>query len=234
MADVFLDEIARSGQVTLREGAFVGRDGRETTGTVLQVGKFTTVYRTAGETGFLVWSPEGGRLLALPDLPPRSVRRALDRYLAGEDADVPVDLSGGAALRQVTHRLGVGEQLRQGGPIVWPILLIAVVALVIVVVKVVVLKRVHGNTDRLMGEVNERAAAGDWQACDQLVAREATRRNPVVSVLRAGLEARGEDRETIESVLQEAILHELPGISRASPCWRCWARWRRCWACWAR
>lgn len=214
MADVGFAEIARSGQVTLAEGAFIGRDGRETRGTVLQVGKFTTAYRTADETGFLVWSPEGGRLHALPDLPPRNVRRALDRYLDGAIADVPVDLSGGAALRQVTHRLGVGEQLRQGGPVVWPILLIAVVALVIVVVKALVLQRVHGNTDRLMGEVNERAAAGDWAACDQLVAREESRRNPVVTVLRAGLEARGDDRETLESSLQEAILRELPGITK--------------------
>ncbi len=116
MADVGFAEIARSGQVTLAEGAFIGRDGRETRGTVLQVGKFTTAYRTADETGFLVWSPEGGRLHALPDLPPRNVRRALDRYLDGAIADVPVDLSGGAALRQVTHRLGVGEQLRQVDP----------------------------------------------------------------------------------------------------------------------
>ncbi len=97
---------------------------------------------------------------------------------------------------------------------VWPILLIAVVALVIVVVKALVLQRVHGNTDRLMGEVNERAAAGDWAACDQLVAREESRRNPVVTVLRAGLEARGDDRETLESSLQEAILRELPGITK--------------------
>ena len=36
----------------------------------------------------------------------------------------------------------------------------------------------------------------------------------MVHVLRAGLEARDEDRDTLESVLQEAILHELPRIER--------------------
>lgn len=214
MADVAFTEIRRGGQVAVGEGAFVGRDGRETTGQVLQIGKFTTAYRAGGETGFLVWSPEGRRLHALPELPPGGVRKAIDRYLDGAAADAPVDLSGGTALRQATHRLGLGEQLRQGGPIVWPILLIGLVALGIVVVKAVVLQRVHGNTDRMMGEVNELAARGDWQACEELVGRQATRRNPVVAVLRAGLEARGDDRETIESALQEAILRELPGITK--------------------
>ena len=37
----------------------VGRDGLETTGRIFQIGKFTTVYRTDTETGFLTWSPDG-------------------------------------------------------------------------------------------------------------------------------------------------------------------------------
>ncbi|MFO7607895.1 MAG: MotA/TolQ/ExbB proton channel family protein [Candidatus Krumholzibacteriia bacterium] len=214
MADEVFDEIRRGGQVTLGPVPFVGRDGRETTGEVLQIGKFTAAYRHDGEVGFLVWSPEGRRLHALPELPPGGVRRAVARYMDGEAADAPVDVSGGAALRQATHRVGLAEQIRQGGPIVWPILLIALVALGIVVVKAVVLQRVHGNTDRLMGEVNDLAARGDWTAAEQLVDRHAARRGPVIAVLRAGLEVRGDDRETIESALQEAILRELPGITK--------------------
>ncbi len=101
MADIMFDEMRRGGQVTLHDGAFVGRDGERTTGQVLQIGKFTTAYRTDGETGFLVWSPDGRQLHALPQLPPRGVRKAMDRYLDGASADAPVDISGGAALRQV-------------------------------------------------------------------------------------------------------------------------------------
>jgi len=213
MADILFDEMARGGQVTLAETPYVGRDGRETSGPVLQVGRFATAYRNGGETGFLLWSPEARRLQALPELPSRGVRRALDRYLDGASDDVPVDLGGGAALRQATHRLGLGEQLRQGGPIVWPILLIGALALGIVAVKAVVLQRVHGNTDRLMGQVNDLAARGDWAACAALVAGGGGR-NPVAAVIRAGLEARDDDRESLESTLQEAILRELPGITK--------------------
>ncbi len=214
MAAVMFDEIERSGQVTLADGSYVGRDGRETTGPILQVGRFTSAYRSGDEIGFLAWSPGAGRLHALPDLPPRGVRRALGRYLDGASADAPVDISGGNALRQATHSLDLREQVMQGGPIVWPILLIGVVALGLVVVKAVVLQRVHGDTDRLMGEVTELAARGDWAACEDLLGRSGAGGGPVVAVIRAGLEARDDDRESLESALQEAILRELPGITK--------------------
>ena len=214
MAGVFFDEIERAGQVSLRVGEFVGRDGIQTTGPIFQFGKFTTVYQSAGETGFLVWSPEAQRLFALAELPPRPVRRSLDKYLAGESDLVPVDMSGGAALRQITQRTNFLEQIRQGGPIIWPIFLIALAALVIVVLKIIYLNRMSGNTDRIMGEVNELAARGEWKACEKIVAGHQGKKWPVVRVIRAGLEARDDSRETLESVLQEAILRELPEVQK--------------------
>jgi len=214
MADAFLDEARRGGQVSLREGVFVGRDGRETTGRIFQLGKFTTAYRTGGEAGFLTWNPESGRLFAQPDLAPRGLRRQLAAYLDGRADEAPVDMSGGAALRQLTRRTGLGEQIMAGGPIVWPILLIGVAALVIVVARAVFLGRMRGDTDRIMGEVNARAAEGDWAACEKLVTDGGKRSWPVARVIKAGLAARDEDRETLESVLQEAILHELPHVQR--------------------
>jgi biopolymer transport protein ExbB len=214
MTGVFFDEIERSGQVTLRDAPYVGRDGRETTGRIFQLGKFTTVYQGGGETGFLVWAPEGQRMFALSELPPRNVRRSLDKYLAGESDYVPIDMSGGAALRQLTQGTDFIEQIRLGGPIIWPIFLIALIALVIVVVKIVYLNRMHGNTDRIMGEVNELVAKGNWAACEGIIAGHQGKKWPVVRVIRAGLEARKESRETLESVLQEAILRELPEVQK--------------------
>ncbi len=214
MAAVFVDEIRRGGQVTLHEGVFVGRDGLETTGRIFQVGKFTTVYQTEAETGFLTWSPDGRRLFALAELPPRNITRAMNKYLAGESDEMPVDISGGAALRQLTHQASLVDQIRQGGPIVWPILLIGVAALLLVIYKVIFMNRIHGNTDRMMGEVNELAAQGDWAACDRIVAEDRGRAGAVARVISAGLAARDEERETLESVLQEAILHELPTVQQ--------------------
>ncbi|MDY0110905.1 MAG: DUF3450 family protein [Candidatus Krumholzibacteria bacterium] len=214
LAAITLDEMRRTGQVALRSGVFGGRDGRDAEGEILHLGRFTTIYRTPQETGFLLWNPDSQRLTALPEPPARSVARQLSRYLAGQSALVPVDLSGGPALRQIARRPTLWQQVQQGGPIVWPLALIAVLSLAIAVWKALHLRRVHANTDRLMPRINAAAARGDWAACAGLVDEQAQSRSPVARVTHAGLQVRREAREIQESVLQEAILHELPLLQR--------------------
>lgn len=214
LADVALDEMKRTGEVAIRQGTFSGRDGRDTEGEILHLGRFTTVYRTADETGFLLWNPDSMRLTALADPPARPVARQLSRYLAGESGTVPVDLTGGPALRQIARRPSLAKQLQQGGAIVYPLLLIALLALVTAVWKAFHLQRVHANTDSIMVKVNEAVGRGDWNGAEALVDEAACRRTPVARVVRAGLDTRDEPREIQESVLQEAIIHELPVLQR--------------------
>ena len=214
MARVFFDEMKRGGEVSLEEGSFVGRDGEPTVGRIFHLGKFTTIYQTSDEEGFLNWSPDGRRFFALGELPPRRVEKSIQNYLAGKSDRAPVDMSNGAALRQLTQGASLKDQLLAGGPVVWPILLIAVIALLLVVYKAIYLQRLHGNTDRIMGEVTALASQGDWAGCEQVVDRHKGQKWPVVRMLKAGLLARGEKRETLESVLQEAILRELPEVQR--------------------
>ncbi len=214
LARVAIDEVVRTGQVTLRRGEFGGRDGRDTTGEILHLGCFTTAYRTQGEVGFLLWNPDSQRLVAMAEEPAGGVADRLRDYLAGESALVPVDLSGGRALRQIARRPSLIEQVRQGGPIVWPLGLIALLALVTAVWKALHLQRVHASTDRIMAQVNADAARGDWSSCEHRVSADVCRRSPVARVVRAGLDVRRERREIQESVLQEAILHEMPLLQR--------------------
>jgi biopolymer transport protein ExbB len=214
LARVALDEARRTGQVTLRRGEFGGRDGRDTEGEILHLGRFTTAYRTEQELGFLLWNPDSQRLVAMAEPPAGGVAGQLRDYLAGESALVPVDLSGGRALRQVARRPSLLEQIEQGGPIVWPLGLIAALALGVAIWKALHLQRVHANTDRIMHRVNAEAARGDWAACAAQVGDDVCRRSPVARVVRAGLDVRGESREIQESVLQEAILHEMPLLQR--------------------
>ncbi|MBU2500663.1 MotA/TolQ/ExbB proton channel family protein, partial [bacterium] len=188
--------------------------GIETTGRILTLGKFTAAYQRDGETGFLNFSPESGSLIAMSTLPRGGIARDLKGYLAGDRETAPIDLSGGNALAQITHQLGFRDQLEAGGPIVWPILGLAVVALLIVVTRIFFLNRIHANTDRFMGEVNGLAARGDWEAAEALVQKHGKRKSPVIEVIKAGLAVRTQDRETQESVLQEAILHQLPRVEK--------------------
>lgn len=214
MTNVFLDEIARSGQVGLVESHYVGRDGEDRTGKILTLGKFTAMYKEEGETGFLRYSPEGGKFFALSALPSRGMQRQINRYFQGETEMVPIDMSSGAALRQITHEVSLVDQLKAGGPIVWPIGLLALGALIIVVNRVIYLNRVNRNTRKYMTRFNKLAAEGEWEKCEALVMKHKGKHSPVNHVLEAGVRARNEDRETLESVLQEAILREMPRVER--------------------
>jgi len=214
VAGAALDEFARSGQVAVRRGEYTDRDGRDAEGDIIHFGRFTTVYRNGDELGFLLWNPDGQRLLAMSEPPEAGVGRQLARYLAGETTLAPIDLSGGPALRQISRKPTLWQQLLQGGPIVYPLLLLALTALVVVVWKVLHLQRVHANTDRIMVPVNRAAERSDWKGCLELVNDTVCRRSPVARVVRAGLDVRRESREIQESVLQEAMLHELPLLQR--------------------
>lgn len=212
MASVIFDEIRLSGQVALREGVFVGRDGQETRGDILTLGKFTAAYRTPAEIGYLNYAAESSRFIALANLPRGGLGRDLSGYFNGESAEVPIDISGGGALRQVSQQESVWEHLQSGGPIVWPILALAAIALLIVIYKFVYLQAVHGSASKITTRVSELAEAGDWKGAAQVL--EARRGSPLGHVLSAGLAVRHEDRQVQESVLQEAILNQLPKVER--------------------
>lgn len=216
MTGLFFDEIRATGEVVLREGTIIGRSGREERARILTIGPFTAAYATDEETGLLQYSDESRCLYALSSLPPFGVRRGLERYMAGEADSVHVDLSDGSALRQITQGRDPIEHVLSGGPIVWPILLIGLVAFGFVIERALYLKRVHGNTDRVMGAVNDHAARGAWTECEAMV-KAGRGKQPVYNVLAAGLSARDEGRETLESVLQESILRELPRLERFLP-----------------
>lgn len=212
---LFFEDIVESGEVVLRQTEFVDRSGETVSGDILTAGKFTAVYNTANETGFLEYDTETRKFYSLPALPSYLKRRQIAKYISGKADALPMDISGGAALKQLTRTPSWWERIRNGGLIVWPILLLGIFALLIGIERIIFLRRVHANTDEVMSEVNDLARNGKWDECYGIAEKGAGR--PVYNVIRAGLDARGEERETLESILQEAILKELPRLERFLP-----------------
>jgi biopolymer transport protein ExbB len=214
LTDVLLDEMRRSGQVALVQGAYVGRDGENHTGDILTLGKFTAMYRAPEEIGFLTYSPESKKLFALTALPGRKMANAMKNYFEGKTGVVPIDLASGESLVGIGDRASIVEEFKQGGNIMWPILVVGLVVVVFTTYKLIYLKRVHGDTDTIMGTVNDLAAKSDWPGIEAIMQKHQNHNWPVVNVIRNGIQARHEDRETLESVLQESILRELPRLER--------------------
>jgi biopolymer transport protein ExbB len=212
MTETLFDQIKMSGEVTLKKGIMVNRAGREVEADILALGCFTAAYRLGGEVGFLNYSEAGQKLYALSRLPSGRLQKQISHYMEGRDEAVPVDISRGAALRQLTHELSLWQQIPKGGPIVWPILAILGLGIAIVIERVIYLLRRRFDADSVIGRIDALAAHQDWDACQKECAPYAEK--AVARVVKAGLDCCHLAREEMENALQEAILKEIPPMER--------------------
>jgi biopolymer transport protein ExbB len=211
--ETLFDQIRLSGEVSVQSGTIISRPGLEIPAEVLFVGPFAGIYRTGeGETGFLNYSAATNKLYALGNLPPRSMRKNLESYMNGDRGSVIVDISQGAALRQLSYRLNLWDQVLGGGPIVWPILAILVVGLLIVAERTFTLIRKHHGKMEVFDRLKTCVLDRDWSAGEQVCNRWA--KKPLARVLLAGVRSYSLPREDLENVLQEAILREIPALER--------------------
>jgi len=207
-----LEEIRRSGEVRIVRGPFVNRTGQEAEGDILVLGNFSAAYRTADEAGFLIYSDKSRRLFALSKPPVSRMAKNLRNYMDGQSDAVYMDISRGAALRQFAHRLSLKDRIRQGGPLVWPILAIGALALLIILERVVTLTRKRHNVERLMAQLTRSITAEDWDSCREYCAN--CDKKPISRVLMAGIDFHESPRADLENALQEAILREIPPLER--------------------
>ncbi|MGB3225165.1 MAG: MotA/TolQ/ExbB proton channel family protein, partial [Desulforhopalus sp.] len=188
------------------------RAGNTTEAEILVIGNFTAAYRIDDEVGFLSYSPAGRKLFALSTLPSGKQQKQLLQYMDGLHEAVPMDISRGAALSQLTNNLSLRQQIGKGGPLVWPILAILVVGILIVIERVFFLYRRSTDADALAKRVEEQVMQQNRQEAVEECAQLSNK--PVARVMAAGLAFAGMQREIMENGLQEAILREIPPLER--------------------
>ncbi|MCK5915806.1 MAG: MotA/TolQ/ExbB proton channel family protein, partial [Deltaproteobacteria bacterium] len=215
VADLYLDEISKSGEIKRSQNHFIGLDGHQAQGDIVRFGALSTIYRSSVDKscGYVVYGPENDKLLAVSK-PGWGVARNLKKFIAGESDAVYLDFSGGDAVRRLALTPSAWERLCSGGILVWPILLVGLVALLFSLERFFFLSRVKSNTDKVMGKIIELVRAGEFAQSLELVENK---KGPVFRVLAAGLAARKATREVLESVLEEAILKELPRLEKFLP-----------------
>ena len=215
LAELYLGEMRASGEIRRAAGEYIDIEGQRTRGRIVRLGALGAIVAdaTGGECGYAVYGPENDSLIAV-SRPGWWVRRNLKKFVNGETGAVYLDFSGGSAVRRLALMPSAWERLRSGGLLVWPILLIGLVALGLSAERFIFLSRVKSNTDRVMSRIIEQVAGGDFSGSLALLEN---RNGPVFRVLRAGLKARHETREVLENVLEEAILKELPRLEKYLP-----------------
>lgn len=212
LAELLFQEIQAGGEVKMSRGQIVDRTGNEVEADILMLGNFTAAYRSLNESGFLLYSDNSQRLFALSKLPLSRLTKKINKYMDGHSDTVPIDISRGAALRQLTHKLGLLGQIPQGGPIVWPIIGIFILAVLIILERIFYLVRKDMNPEKLMGKIDNFIMQGKWKECRELC--EKYRKRPLGKVLLAGINFKDAERSDIENALQETILREIPPLER--------------------
>ncbi len=215
IADLYLEEMRASAEIRRSQASFIGLDGRRAAGRVVRLGALSTIYQddVDGSCGYAIFGSENDALLAVSK-PGWRVSKNLQKFIAHESDSVYLDFSGGDAVRRLALTPSSWERLLSGGILVWPILLVGLVALIFSFERFFFLSRVKSNTDKVMGSIIQLVAVGDFQRCMELLENK---KGPVFRVLAAGLGARQAARDVLESVLEEAILKELPRLEKFLP-----------------
>ncbi|BCL61565.1 hypothetical protein DGMP_22580 [Desulfomarina profundi] len=212
MATTLFAVIEASGEVTWHQGAIVNREGRKSEADILLLGPFTALYKLGEEIGFLNYTAKSDTYYALSHLPKQQMRKTIKHYMAGEGDTVTMDISRGAALRQLTHELSLLDQIPKGGPIIWPILIIFAIGILIIFERLFFLFRIRCNGNDLVKRIEDSAIADTWKNAITFIKK--MRKKPMARVLEAGLLSHQEARENLENSLQEAILKEIPPMER--------------------
>ncbi|MGE0433716.1 MAG: MotA/TolQ/ExbB proton channel family protein, partial [Planctomycetota bacterium] len=187
---------------------------------LLQVGHAAFAYRVTADpsrvavarpapdnAGGFRWRETTGAAIGEP------LRAAFDA-LVRRDASitVPLDVSGRA---QPDSDLANGDGWlgfwSAGGPVMVPLGLVALLALVLIVERCVALFVLNRGSDLLARRVLDDCRAGRF---DEALRAADSRRNVSARVLASALRRRGSGSQAVEDSIQEALLHEVPRVGR--------------------
>lgn len=205
-------EMKQSRKIVQRSGPMVNARGKTDAAEILRAGKLSAYYRQGEDIGYLRTDPTGEELVAIPGDLPGSVRQEIAEYLDGQGETLPLDLSDGVIVEGMADHGGMAEWLEAGGFLVWPIVIIAAVAILLAIERLYCLGRIPTRTDRLMEQLKGLAEKGHWEKGRKLC--EQHPRIPTCNVLRAELDHPGAKKEVLQNALEESILKELPRLER--------------------
>jgi biopolymer transport protein ExbB len=202
----------RIGSLRVEKGSYFGSDGSELKADILWVGQVAAVSLDPGTGGAL--GPSGADSLKV--LNPGALGQARSLVEGGSPPLVSMylfdPLERGERAAEVKETLW--ETFLTGGFVMWPILLLAIVALLILLERLLVLRKVHTNVGRLVTKVGEHVSRGRWGK-----AAEACHEEPgaVARVLGTILRYREQPRSQLEELVNESILAERPTLERFLP-----------------
>ncbi len=200
--------LADFSSVHLSDGAFYLSDGTEVNGRILKVGHIAAYGHAPGGTGALAPAGEG-QLKMWPDQDHAAVQALFD---GRAPASLPVflfesTLKGIEEKQQKT----VLSVIDSGGIIAWIIAGLGVLATLLIALRFWFLKKSSASTEKLLGKVVSRIES---RQMEEAVAVAHTSNSASARVLASALRNLDRDRDHIEDIVSESILHESALLNR--------------------
>lgn len=212
LIDQVLDRAETTGTIERVEGEALSEDGVVVGGTFVEAGPISWFLSGDGSVSGLVGSDS--------DLRPELVvgtadQKAIRDLIEGKSSNPAFDPTLGTAVALTETETSLLSHVEKGGFWIWPILLLALVALIAAMAKWVQLARIRELRPGVVQSVLDAVRRGDSEQAEQIAA---TIRHPARRLLTRGIEmtAPGErkSREQIEEALYERYVEALPPLQR--------------------
>lgn len=200
--------LSRLGSVQREPGEFFLPDGTQVDGTLIRVGNIASygvsdagagALAPAGEGELKVWQQSTGEAA---------------RALAEGGSPDPLDIFLYESLNSpVSEQPGKGpvEYVNSGGAIAWLIVVLGLLALVLIAARAVFLKRASASTSKLTSRVSTLVRGG---STDKALEECQQQKGSLARVLAAAVRNLDRDREHVEDIVSESILHENGHLNR--------------------
>lgn len=206
--DAALQFLARGHRVYQQAGEFFLADGTRVQGEIIHAGNVAAW--GINESGSGALAPAGDGELKIWSGENAEAARALAAGNAPETLPIFLFESLNAEVERKVAK-GVMETVNSGGVIGWIIFFLGLLGAVLVVLRVVFLRRASASTGNLMNAISGHIQRGDRSAALEVAKKQS---GATARVLLATIRNLDRDREHVEDIVSEAILHENAHLNR--------------------
>lgn len=182
-------------------------------GTFLLVGPMVAFATADGTRAGLVDGALNQARPGIIELGPETVPGLVELARTGKGA-LPVDLTGGDALKVELGKETLGEHIAKGGVVMFPLLGLALIAVVVSIYKLVVLLGIRRARPEEVRAILDAVEAGNLTQAEAL-ARQI--KGPAGELLVEAVQASDRDKALLEEVIYEKLLQTQPRLERLIP-----------------
>ena len=210
-AEEALEVLGQAGLVSTFSGEAVSEVGVFENGTVVAAGPVQWFLPEAGNSAGIIKTESDLRAGWVP----RTVSRGeVEKLIGGSSAYPTVDPTLGSALSLAETETGFLARIKQGGFWIFPILLLAAIALIAAIAKWTQLAKIRGLASSRVQVIIDLVRSGEKaNALNECV----TISHPAGRILHRGVTLAGRDRDDLEEGMFETFLEEQPALHRGLP-----------------